>query len=148
MVVKILLSSRSFLYCPWQQEVRHTAHWNTSRSERRGHVYFVILHLFSSSLGPANPLSVHIGAIGAAQITQHDNAMGLHQNAMLLRDALLLKARVAVLLPTNDGDFARQIDFIAVVKRNQFDLHIMALNSARLWYQHTRHGGTLLVFPG
>ena len=62
---------------------------------------------------PADALAVDARAVGAAQVAQQQQAVGLDDDAVHLRDALVIQAQVAVFLAADDDEVLDDVDWPA-----------------------------------
>src|SRR5262245_11826970 len=72
---------------------------------------------------PAHALTVDPRAVRAAQIANQQQSVGFHDDAVLLGDALMVEAHVAILLPADHGQVFDQVHRRTAVHGNELRAH-------------------------
>src|SRR5208283_2355787 len=78
---------------------------------------------------PANLLTLDLGAVGADQVANHEQSIGLDQHTMPLGEAGVVDDDIAIPAPADDHDIARDGDWRISVFWNQFGFHRWLVNT-------------------
>src|SRR5271157_4384156 len=78
---------------------------------------------------PANLLTLDLGAVGADQVADHEQSIGLDQQTVPFGEAGVVDNDIAVSAPADEHDIARDGDWRISVFWNQFGLHRWLVNT-------------------
>jgi hypothetical protein len=78
---------------------------------------------------PANLLTLDLGAVGADQVADHEQSIGLDQQTVPFGEAGVVDDDIAVPTPADEHDIARDGDWRISVFWNQFGLHRWLVNT-------------------